>query len=425
MKATTLSALKASERTAIFACDVSQDSINLYVELGTSSIERDFENRTKAIEHELRRLKGAAQGAGFSRILLVVEPTGVYHNTLLRAARRLDLETAWANPEAVSKMRVIETNDSGKTDEKDPRVISTLASIGKTLKHRILEEPYSLLREWNRIYEAADTGVVEAKCAIHNQLKALFPDFSFSKDFLYSPSGDALMKCYGCNPYRLVRAGAKRFFKTMRKAAPRIQRTSLERLLNDAKSSVKNALTDRHNQLLELRLLQLFQDYKVHKKRKEHAKKAMEDLYEEARQHDPKLPKVQKYVVTTLTLARIVGETGPWSDFSSLRKFIRFSGLNLRERQSGKYRGKTRISKKGRTLLRKISNQAVLPLVKKGCLYGSYYHQKKDRDKMPGTKAMTVVARGFLKMLWGWYHSEADFDPNRVFTCESQYKKAA
>ena len=387
MKPTTLSALSASATTAIFACDVSQDSINLYAELATSSIERDFPNRTEAIEHELRRLKIAAHSAGFSRMLLVVEPTGAHHNSLLRTAKRLDMETAWGNPESVAKMRVIETNDSGKTDEKDPRVISTLARIGKTLKHRILEEPYSLLRQWNKIYEAADTGVVEAKGAIHNQLKALFPDFSFTKDFLYSPSG--------------------------------------ERLLTDAQSSVRNGLTARHIQLLELRVKQLWQDLKVHEKRKQQAREHMEKLYHEARQDDPKLPQAQKGVVTNLTLARIVGETGPWTDFKTFRQFIRFSGYNLTERKSGTYKGKTKISKKGRSLFRKIANQGVLPLVKKGCLYGTYYHRKKEQDNMPGTKAMTVVARRFLKMLWGWYHSEQGFEPRRVFTCESQYRKAA
>jgi transposase len=425
MKPTTLSALSASERTAIFACDLSQDSVNLYTELGSRGMERDFPNRTKVIERELKRLKIVAHSAGFSKVLVVVEPTGAYHNALLQAAKRLGLETAWANPEAVSKMRVIETNDSGKTDDKDPRVICTLARIGKTLKHRMLQEPYSLLREWNKIYEAADTGVVEAKCAIHNQLKALFPDFSFSKDFLYSASGHALMKCYGCNPYRIVRAGKKRFARVMKKAAPRIKPNSVERLFKDAQSSVANALTERHNQLLELRLKQLWQDYLLDEKRKQQASQAIETLYEQARQDNPKLPQARKGVVTALNLGRIVAESGPWTDFNTFRQFIRFAGYNLRERKSGKYKGKTKISKKGRSLLRKISNQAVLPLVKKDRLYGTYYHRKKHIDKMPGTKAMSVVARRFLKMLWGWYRSEEDFEAKRVFICESQYRKAA
>ncbi len=118
-----------------------------------------------------------------------------------------------------------------------------------------------------------------------------------------------------------------------------------------------------------------------------------------------------------------MAETGPLSDFESWRKLMRFSGYNLRERQSGKYRGKTKISKKGRRLLRKVLNLCILPLIKKKGLYGPYYHRKKE--KMPGTKAMTAVSRHFLKMLYGWYRTGCDFNAQRVFTCESQMKLAA
>jgi hypothetical protein len=60
-------------------------------------------------------------------------------------------------------MRAIETNDSGKTDIKDSHVIHTLASIGKTVIYRRYDEPYSLLLEWNGIYEEADVAVVRSK----------------------------------------------------------------------------------------------------------------------------------------------------------------------------------------------------------------------------------------------------------------------
>lgn len=44
---------------------------------------------------------------------------------------------------------------------------------------------------------------------------------------------------------------------------------------------------------------------------------------------------------------------------------------------------------------------------------------------MPGTKAMTVVMRKFLKMLFGWYRAGGVFDRARVFQCESHYQQAA
>jgi hypothetical protein len=44
---------------------------------------------------------------------------------------------------------------------------------------------------------------------------------------------------------------------------------------------------------------------------------------------------------------------------------------------------------------------------------------------MPGTKAMTVIARHFLKMLYGVYKNGSAFDKERMFVCESQFKDAA
>ena len=103
---------------------------------------------------------------------------------------------------------------------------------------------------------------------------------------------------------------------------------------------------------------------------------------------------------------------------------MRYAGLNIREKQSGKFKGKNKLSKKGRSLLRKALSQTVLPLVKKEGLFGPYYHRKKQQG-MSGTKAMTAVMRKFLKLFYGWYRSGGAFDRSRVFACESQHGLAA
>jgi len=121
----------------------------------------------------------------------------------------------------------------------------------------------------------------------------------------------------------------------------------------------------------------------------------------------------------------LVAETGPLGDFASWRQLLRLAGLNLRERQSGKYRGLTKIARKGRPQLRRILNVMALPLVRTGHLFGAWYAEKTGQQKMPGKKAMTTVSRNVLKMLWGWYRSEVVFDPQRVFHCASEYRKAA
>jgi transposase len=410
--------------TAVFACDVHRDSISFYSRIGEDELEEAFPNKTWRIERELRRFKKKATTAGMKDILLVAEPTGPYHNKLMRTAKRVGLKTAWVSTEFVSKMRVIESNDTGKTDEKDPRVIHTLARVGKTLKNRILEEPYSLLREWHKIYDAADRGACKAKNGIQKLLVVIFPDYDFQKDFVFTRSGRALMKRYGCNPHRIVRSGQKRFFAVMRKETPRIRRSSLERLFRTATTSSQKGEPEDLSKVWECRLAQLFEDLNLNEKRKEAARKEMENLYMLARRLDPRLPDERKGVITRFHLARIVAETGPLSDFPRGRQLLRFSGHNLRERKSGKFVGETKMSKKGRKLLRKVMGFIVLPLVKKHGLFGDYYRGLKARN-MKGAKALVAVARRFLKMLHGWYRAGGAFDRDRVFVCESQYKKAA
>lgn len=415
----------ASPDTALFACDIAKDKIDLVVDVGGKRIERQIPNRTLLLEASLTTLVSLAREAGAKQVVVLLEPTGRYHGSLLRAAHRLGLQTAWVNGEAVAKMRVVESNDTGKTDTKDPRVIHTLGRLGKTLIQRTLEEPWSLLRQWNLLYDAQEVRVVEAKCAIHTELKALFPDFTFKTDFLFGPSGQALMKHYRLNPYHMVKDGPEAFCKTIQRILPTMRPHIRDRIYRDAESSVRNFLSPRVAELYEFRLFQLWQDWERAEERKLQAANALENLYEEARRLDLKLPDAQPGVVTRLHLARIVAETGPLSDFSTWRQLLRFAGLNLRERQSGYFRGQTRVSKKGRPLFRKVVSQAVLPLVRGIRLYGEWYHHKRHDQGMPGPKAMAAAMRKFLKMLFGWYRAGAAFDIQRVFTCDSQLRKAA
>jgi len=411
--------------STILAFDVHSRWLNLYTEIGGHVFERKVPNRGAAVETQLIQLREAAGATGAPWVTVVCEPSGGYQQPLLRAAKRLGLRTAWVSGEAVARMRVIESNDTGKTDLKDARVIHQLATLGKTLVHRELEGPYAALREWHRIYDAAERAVVEIKTEAYKVLRELFPDFSFKKDFLFGASGQAIVAHYGLNPHRITRSGSTRLSRVLQREVRGLRHSSIQRLLHDAQSSVRNGPTPGIAEILECRLRQLFDDHQRMDRRRAEAKTAMERFYGLAQADDPRLPSAQKGVITTFHLARIVAETGPLRDFQSARQLQRFAGVNLRERASGLYRGKTRLSKKGRSLLRRVLGQVVLPLVRRDALYGPYYHQKKERDRMPGTKAMVAVVRRFLKLLFGWYRSGVAFDPNRVFTCESQLRRAA
>ena len=48
--------------------------------------------------------------------------------------------------------------------------------------------------------------------------------------------------------------------------------------------------------------------------------------------------------------------------------------------------------------------------------------------RVPGkeyAKALTIVMRHFLRKFYGWYRSEQEFDKERFFVCQGDYKKVA
>jgi hypothetical protein len=56
-------------------------------------------------------------------------------------------------------------------------------------------------------------------------------------------------------------------------------------------------------------------------------------------------------------------------------------------------------------------------------LFGSYYRRKLQQGMRKG-KAFVAVMRKLLKLIVGLYKSDQPYDPDRVFTCRSQYAGA-
>ncbi len=417
----------ANETTFDVCCDVGMTDLHLTVgRTATSRFPRVFSiaNRTEPIRTALTEIRALADGAGRRRVRVVVEPTGVYHKLLLRLSREAGFEPCLVNAEHVANMRKVLFGDDGKTDHRDPHAIAAVAAQERLIKERQLPETYELLRGWGGLFQDAEDAIIEVKNRIHALVKTLFPDFGFSVDFLYGPSGSAIVNLFGLNPHTIAALTASQLQRRLR-AHCRIQARSVARLLEQAHASATSTPSGARNALAEKTLRLAFEELDLHQRRREVAREHLESLYATACAEDARLPKPTRGVVSATMLARLVAETGPLSDFSSWRQLLRLAGLNLRERQSGKYRALTKIARKGRPHLRRILNIMALPLVASGKLYGSWYAQKTEQQKMPGKKAMTAVSRKLVKMIWGWYRSAADFAPGRVFHCRSQYQNAA
>jgi len=422
-----LTAVSPSVAPTIVSCDVSAYKLNLVCrELSTAGAvaEWEIENRTGSITTTLLAIRERALARGIPELLVVVEPTGIYHKLVLRIARSLGFATGLVDAGHVKKLRSVIFGDNGKTDQRDPYAIAMVATQGRLIPDRRHDQVYELLRQWGKLYSDAETALIDAKSRIHRALTLLFPDFDFSTDFLYGPSGQAILRCFGLDPHVIAPLSESRIYERLRKYS-RIRRSSVVRLRTLARQTVMAISKSRVTDLQVRELAFAWEDLEFATRRRQNARLELEALYGEARLGDPLLPDTTGTPISKLAMARLLGEAGPLSAYASWRQLLRMGGVNLRERKSGKYVGQTKIARTGRPLMRAILNQMALPLVKRDRLYGSYYHRKTGVQNMPGAKAMTAVGRKIVKMIFGWYRSGAAFDQRRVFTCEGEHQRAA
>jgi transposase len=417
------SAQPISLRTLNVAFDVGSEKLNWSVELGGKMINGECSNNSRGIGKTLGEIMNQASEFDFlvPGIRVICESTGIYHRRLLQIANDLGMQTSLVHGEAVSKFRAIQFADHGKTDKRDPQAALTVAKVGRLIKHRQFNKQYTQLRELHRLVLRCEARRKIAKCELHADLRSLFADLRLDKSVLYGPTGGALIEGFGGNPHAIVAVGETGFGERIKAHSKHTKRATLKKIWQAAESSVfgcsEQAPVAAEIQAEAAR--ELYAEIAGYSLKQHKLEQQMQDLYRELQTTDPNLPNPQKGVVTLRLLTRLVAEIGPPSDFQTLAQLMRYAGLNLCERQSGKWRGRTTISRRGRSELRYVLNLMSIPLVGKQKMFGDYYWKKKDDDKMPGQKALTCVMRKILKMFFGWYRTGDEFDQSRVFSSEN------
>lgn len=117
-----------------------------------------------------------------------------------------------------------------------------------------------------------------------------------------------------------------------------------------------------------------------------------------------------------LTVATIVGETNGFKLINNQRQLVSYAGYDIVENQSGKRSGKTKISKKGNSHIRRALHMPALSVVtyeQAGfkALYERVY--VKTGFKMKGYVA---VQRKLLMLIYTLWKRDEEYDPNHLKT---------
>ncbi|MCH2043548.1 MAG: IS110 family transposase [Saprospiraceae bacterium] len=112
------------------------------------------------------------------------------------------------------------------------------------------------------------------------------------------------------------------------------------------------------------------------------------------------------------SVATIIAETNGFQHFSSIAQLISYAGYDVVENQSGSsIRGKTRISKKGNSNIRKALHFPALIAKRYEPVFQLVYERIFERTKIK-MKAYVAIQRKLLILIYTLFKNNVAFDPN-------------
>jgi transposase len=111
--------------------------------------------------------------------------------------------------------------------------------------------------------------------------------------------------------------------------------------------------------------------------------------------------------------AAILAETGDLTRFTSARAVVKHADLAPRERKSGAFTGRARVTGAGRPLLRAAAWRAVWGCLQTNRVYAARYRHLTTREtnRLTPTQAQSAVAAAILRQLYAVVVHQQAWDP--------------
>lgn len=112
-----------------------------------------------------------------------------------------------------------------------------------------------------------------------------------------------------------------------------------------------------------------------------------------------------------MSFAVVVGETNGFELFKNKAQLVSYAGYDVIENQSGTKTGKTRISKKGNTHIRRVLHMAALNAAKHEPVFKTFYERVHSNTHIK-MKAYVAVQKKLLCLMYSLWKRDQVFDPD-------------
>ena len=346
-----------------------------------------------------------AAKAGFIGVTVACEPTGHRWRVLGQLAEQRGMPLVCVQPAASAWARKSEDLTTDKTDDKDAVLIARLTGQLRCYLPEPVDQTWARLRHLGARREQLIGEHVACVQQVRDLLECVWPGaLDAAKQPFRSTTWIAalsvVMNRDGGDLDRTRRLGPKRFEHAVRRE---VTRRGKQRPCLRIVRKVFAALTDTagvlaHRPAAFERIAWVIDDW-------DHAKIKLVDA--EARMvtvlDELHLIELACSIdgLSPVGAAAILAETGDLTRFTSARAVVKHAGLAPRERKSGTFTGKARLSGAGRPLLRAAAWRAVWGCLQTNRVYAARYRHLTTRqtNRLKPTQAQTAIAAAILRQL--------------------------
>ena len=345
-----------------------------------------FENNKEGFDGFTQWCQQIMLNNGCSEFIVGMEPTGQYWLNLAHYLKDHDIPFGVVNPLHVKKSKELDDNSPTKNDVKDAKVIAQLVKDGRYAVPNIPQGVYAELREAMKIRDLLTTDLQAVQGRVHNWLDRYFPEFlTVFKDW----EGKSALHILRLNllPHELLEVSDEDLLTYLRIAAKRGVGLSRIRSLKEAAScsvGIRQGID-----MAKLEIVILLDQYEMIKNKFEELDSKIDALLQQ-------VPSVSRMLairgVGKDTVAGFLAEVGDLNNYTHPKQIIKLAGLNLRENTSGKHKGQTKITKRGRKKLRALLFRVIMPLVAKNTAFKAMHEYYTKRPENPLKKMQSLIA---------------------------------
>ena len=370
----------------------------------------EFSNTVEGFENARAWMLELAAKNDKKQIVLGLEPTGHYWFALATWMISNGISVVQVNPYAVKQSKEIEDNSQLKDDRKDPKLIANLVKDGNYGMPYLPEKVYADMRRLSMFRDQLTEDRIRNINRLHRELKIYFPEYmdafgkidgAFTLEVLKVSSIPSDIVALGAEGLRDIWHNAKLRGRGYSRAGEIVSYAEKSVGLTDGTDAGREAVKWYAEQIMKLDEQLAAIESALHKKCRE-------------------IPYAENILeingIGENILAGILAEMGDISRFDDVKEIQKLSGMGLVACSSGKHKGQTNISHRGRKRLRCWLFQAAKSAVSHADEFKQLheYYTTRTNNPLKKMQSLIVIACKILRVIYTILKTGTTYDPQKM-----------